>query len=284
MPINTDWMEVEEVMLFSLDVVTLLPSIQQNDWAVLIMYLSLLSISFSTCWSAVRQQIKPVPQCPAKARSRFSLAPKHTKPTGAGSVFGVRAAAAQEPISCGWVLKLDVLWPSVVAGSQACTLGKIPIHRAIVKSKHCGGKITLRLELDNVVQVHGPVPLMMLFKTLFSHYPLWAELQSSPLKITAVTWINWLENISSLSHVPQQNLRKPRKMLAQIWKKFCLEAWSLHVAVQTNTHIRGSVVTALGFTGKEARPAAGLKNSCLPDSDLFDSLHNKVTICLTLPD
>lgn len=139
---NTDWMEVEEVMLFSLDVVTLLPSIQQNDWAMLIMYLSLLCISFNTCWSAVRQQIKPVPQCPAKARSRFSLAPKHTKPTGAGSGFGVRAAAAQEPISCGWVLKLAVLWPSVVAGSQACTLGKIPIHRAIVKSKHWGGKIT----------------------------------------------------------------------------------------------------------------------------------------------
>lgn len=34
-------------------------------------------------------------------------------------------------------------------------------------------------------------------------------------------------------------------MLAQIEKKFCLEAWSLHVAVQTNPHIHGSVGSAL---------------------------------------
>lgn len=189
----------------------------------------------------------------------FHSLPSTGKPTGVGIVFGVRAVAAQEPISCGWVLKLAVLWPSVVAVSQACTVGKIPIHRAIVKSKHWGGKITLRRELDNVVQVHGLIPLMMLFKTLFSHYPLWAELQSSPLKITAVTWINWLENISSLSHVPQQNLRKPRKMLAQIWKKFCLEAWSLHVALQTNTHIRGSAVTALGLQEKKPGRLQGSK-------------------------
>lgn len=199
------------------------------------MFLSLLHVSLNT-WSAVRQWIRPVPQCPAK--TWFSLTPKPTKPRGIGRVFGVRAVAAQGPISCGWVLKLAVLWPSVVAVSQACILGKIPIHGAIVKSKHWGGKITPQQELDNVVQDHGLIPLMMLFKTLFSHYPLWAELQSSPLKITAVTWINWLENISSLSHVPQQNLRKPRKMLAQIWKKFCLEAWSLHVLCrQTHTSV-----------------------------------------------
>lgn len=194
-----------------------------------------------------------VPHCPAKMRPQFSLVPKHTKPTGVRSVFGVWGVAAQATIPCGWLLKLAVPWPSAVAVAQACTLGKIPIHRATVKSKHFGGKITLRQESDNVVQVRGLIPLMMLFKTLFSHYPLWAELQSSPLKITAVTWINWLENISSLSHVPQQNLRKPRKMLAQIWKKFCLEAWSLHVALQTSTHIRGSVVTALVL--QEKKPA-----------------------------
>lgn len=194
-----------------------------------------------------------VPQCPDKTRPQFSLVPKQAKPTGIRSVFGVRGVAAQATISCGWWLKLAVLWPSVVAASQACTLGKIPIHHATVKSKRFGGKITLQWESDNVVQVHGLIPLMMLFKTLFSHYPLWAELQSSPLKITAVTWINWFENISSFSHVPQQNLGKPRKMLAQIWKKFCLEAWSLHVALQTNTHIRGSVVTALVL--QEKKPA-----------------------------
>lgn len=226
-----------------------------------------------------------VPQCPAKTRPQFSLVPKLAKPTSIRNVFGVQGVAAQATVSCGRLPKLAVLWPSVVAVSQACTLGKIPIHHATVKNKHLGGKITLWQESYNAVQLRGLIPLMMLFKTLFSHYPFWAELQSSALKITAVTWINWLENISSLSHVPQQNLGKPRKMLAQIWKKFCLEARSLHVALQTHTHTRTWVCcNCLGFTGKEASRAAGLSNSCSPDSDLFDSLHNKVTICLTLPD
>lgn len=223
-------------------------------------------------------------QCPAKTRPQFSLVPKQTKPTSVRSVFGVRGVAAQATISCGWLLKRAVLCPSVVAMSQAGTLGKIHILPATIKSKHFGGKITLWWESDNVVQVHGLIPLMMLFKTLFSHYPLWAELQSSPLKITAVTWINWLENISSLSHVPQQNLAKPRKMLAQIWTKFCFEGLKpTRCSADKRTHTWGCC-NCLGLTGKAASQAAGLRNSCSPDSDLFHSLHNKVTICLTLPD
>lgn len=51
--------------------------------------------------------------------------------------------AAQATVSHGWLLKLAVLRPSAVAVSQACTVGKIPICRATVKTKHFGGKITV---------------------------------------------------------------------------------------------------------------------------------------------
>lgn len=221
---------------------------------MLIMYLGLLCISLNT-WRAVRSGLSLCPSALLKPDLVFHSLPNAHSPGALGSVWSWGCSSTRA-ISCGWVLKLAVLWPSAVAVSQACTLGTIPIQRAIVKSKHWGGRITLRWELDNVVQVHGLIPLMMLFKTLFSHYPLWAELQSSPLKITAVTWINWLENISSLSHVPQQNLRKPRKMLAQIGKKFCLEASTL---LCRQTHIPGSVVTALGLQEKKPARLQGSK-------------------------
>lgn len=49
------------------------------------------------------------------------------------------------------------------------------------------GKVTLRQEPGNALQMCDLILGMMLYKTLFPHYSSCADLQGSPLKITAVT-------------------------------------------------------------------------------------------------
>lgn len=198
--------------------------------------------------------------CPVLCWNETSVCspPQTAQPAGTRCGFRAQGTAAQPSSSRGWCLKITVcgLHCGRVSGLY---LGQNPHLSCLLQEQAFGGKITLQHELDNVAGVCGLIPLM-LFKALFSHYPLCAELQSTPLKITAATWINWLGNISSASPVPQQNAGKPRKMLAQIWNKFCLEASSLRIALQTNPHIRGAAGTALVLQEKKKEPA-GLQGS-----------------------
>lgn len=165
-----DAVEVQKrVLLLTSQGSTLLPSVQQKDQVML----------RSNCVpESAPHQFKHVlrdggsraPQRSAKMRPRFSPLPdRQTHPRG---VLWAPGAGTQGTGSWGRWPKLAAPCPLLVAVSQACTLGEIPIHRFTAKSKHLGGKITLRRESDNVVQVHALIPLMMLFKTLFSHYPL----------------------------------------------------------------------------------------------------------------
>lgn len=124
-------------------------------------------------------------QCSAAMRPQFSAVPRQAQPAGTRYVFGAQGTAAQPSSSWGWSLNITVrdLHCGHVSGLYP---GQNPHLSCLQQEQAFGGKITLQHELDNVARVCGLIPLM-LFKALFSHYPLCAELQSSPLKITAAT-------------------------------------------------------------------------------------------------
>lgn len=139
--------------------------------------------------------------------------------------------------------------------SLLCQLGLWPRLRLVLQAEFpflslrqeqtFAGKVTLRQEPGNALQMCDLILGMMLYKTLFPHDSSCADLQGSPLKITAVTWINWLGKIFPLSRGPQQSQK--------MWPPLHTEARRLHVALQTDARIRGSAVTAL--LSQEEKPA-----------------------------
>lgn len=152
------------VLLLTSQGSTPLPSVQQKDQVML----------RSNCVPGpaphqfehmLRDGGSRAPQRSAKMRPRFSPLPD--RQTHQRRVLWAPGAVTQGTVSWGRWPKLAAPCPLVVAVSQACTLGKIPIHHFTAKSKRLGGKITLRRESDDVVQVHALIPLMMLFKHYF---------------------------------------------------------------------------------------------------------------------